>query len=336
MNLKIIAVDFDGTLCENKWPEIGKPNNELITYLKEQKAAGAKLILWTCRVSEILEEAVKWSAEQGLLFDAVNENLPEVLQWMGGDTRKVFANEYIDDRNVPVYSCHAKSWADREIEIACKTERGNRPEDEWDYGVAYYLSALKAYNCLCGDGYSGFSIGMTKYILNRLIDHKCLTPIEDTDDVWNEVTESFGCPEKDDIYQCNRMSSLFKYVSGNDGTIRYSDVDRCYGINVDNPGASYHSGLIDKIMDELFPITMPYFPASTKFEVMCEKFLTDRKNGDFDTVGMLYAIIPDGTRVELNRYFKEGEDDFIEITPDEYEERRKLHQERIEKERNND
>ena len=45
MDFKIIAVDFDGTLCENKWPEIGEPNKELIAYLKEQKEAGVKLIL---------------------------------------------------------------------------------------------------------------------------------------------------------------------------------------------------------------------------------------------------------------------------------------------------
>lgn len=99
MDFKIIAVDFDGTLCENKWPEIGEPNKELITYLKKRQEAGDKLILWTCRVGEILDNAVTWSAEQGIIFDAVNENLPEVLEWMGGDTRKIFANEYIDDRN---------------------------------------------------------------------------------------------------------------------------------------------------------------------------------------------------------------------------------------------
>ncbi len=99
MDFNIIAVDFDGTLCENKWPEIGEPNKELIAYLKKRQEAGDKLILWTCRVGEILKNAVAWSAEQGLIFDAVNENLPEVLEWMGGDTRKIFANEYIDDRN---------------------------------------------------------------------------------------------------------------------------------------------------------------------------------------------------------------------------------------------
>lgn len=99
MDFKIIAVDFDGTLCENKWPEIGEPNRELIAYLKERQAAGDKLILWTCRVDEILKNAINWSAEHGIIFDAVNENLPEIVSSFGTDTRKIFANEYIDDRN---------------------------------------------------------------------------------------------------------------------------------------------------------------------------------------------------------------------------------------------
>ena len=99
MDFKIIAVDFDGTLCENKWPEIGEPNKELIAYLKKRQEAGDKLVLWTCRVGEILDNAVAWSAEQGIIFDAVNENLPEVVSSFGTDTRKIFANEYIDDRN---------------------------------------------------------------------------------------------------------------------------------------------------------------------------------------------------------------------------------------------
>lgn len=98
---KIIAIDFDGTLCENKWPDIGEPNMKLIWHLTEQREKyGAKLILWTCRNGMKLKAAVEWCAERGLIFDAVNENLPEVVEWMGGDTRKIFADEYIDDRAV--------------------------------------------------------------------------------------------------------------------------------------------------------------------------------------------------------------------------------------------
>ncbi len=97
---KIIAVDFDGTLCEDCYPNIGAPNNGLIRYLKEQQKAGAKIILWTCRTGALLSSAVIWLVYgQELYVDAINENLPEVIEEMGGDTRKIFADEYIDDRN---------------------------------------------------------------------------------------------------------------------------------------------------------------------------------------------------------------------------------------------
>lgn len=95
----IIAVDFDGTLCENKYPEIGKPNGVLIDALKLRKDNGAKIILWTCRVGDQLEQAIDWCQDHGLTFDAVNQNLPEIVESFGGDCRKVFAHEYIDDRN---------------------------------------------------------------------------------------------------------------------------------------------------------------------------------------------------------------------------------------------
>ena len=72
-----------------------------------------------------------------------------------------------------------QEWAKKEIEIACARERGDNPEDEWDYGVACYKGALEAFEVLCGQGHSGYSICFTKQILNRLIDGKPLTPIEE-------------------------------------------------------------------------------------------------------------------------------------------------------------
>lgn len=95
----ILAVDFDGTLVENAFPAIGKFNNEVLTTVKAYKLMGWKIILWSCRTGEMLEEAVAACAEQGLLFDAVNDNLPEVQSYFGESTRKVFANLYWDDRN---------------------------------------------------------------------------------------------------------------------------------------------------------------------------------------------------------------------------------------------
>lgn len=100
MHTKIIAVDFDGTLCENKWPGIGGPRVDVIRHVLAEQKHGAKLILWTCRVGELLEDAVAWCKKFGLEFDAVNENLPELVGQFGNDTRKVFATEYLDDRAV--------------------------------------------------------------------------------------------------------------------------------------------------------------------------------------------------------------------------------------------
>ncbi len=95
---KIIAVDFDGTLCENKWPEIGAPNKELIDYLLAQQANGDKIILWTCRTGKMLYDAVCFCSNNGLVFDIINRNLPEVIERFGDDCRKIFADEYIDDK----------------------------------------------------------------------------------------------------------------------------------------------------------------------------------------------------------------------------------------------
>lgn len=222
-------------------------------------------------------------------------------------------------------------WAKREVEIACKKENPNRKEGEFDYGCAYYESALKAFESLCDDGHSGFSIKMTQAILNRLLDGKPLTPIENTDDIWNECVRGKGCPE---TYQCKRMSSLFKKVYA-DGTVKYDDVDRSYCVDINNRKCTYSSGLVRRIIDEMFPITMPYTPGKP-IKVYCEDFLTDKKNGDFDTVGVLYAIkTEDGNqeRIEINRFFREPEGDeegsWTEISKEEYYKRKEAAIDRI-------
>lgn len=97
---RIIAVDFDGTLCENRYPDIGEAIDGTVHDLLVARTAGAKLILWTCRTGEHLRNALHWCAALGLEFDAVNENLPETIAWFGSDTRKVYATEYWDDRAV--------------------------------------------------------------------------------------------------------------------------------------------------------------------------------------------------------------------------------------------
>lgn len=209
-------------------------------------------------------------------------------------------------------------WARKEVEIACKRENPNRKDGEFDYGCACYESALKAYESLCNDGHSGMSFSITRNILIRLMDGNPLTPIEDTEDIWNEV--SFG-EEGMKSYQCKRKSALFKDVY-KDGTVKYSDIDRCYSYNIETE-LTYSSGLVRRIIDEMFPITMPYTP-ERPWKVNCMDFLTYEKNGDFDTYA-IFSIEKENEIISINRYFKcdEGIDNgWVEISVSEFEKRK--------------
>ena len=96
----IYAIDFDGTLCVDKYPEIGAPKMHIIEHVKELKKQGNQIILWTCRNFDSLDRAVAWCKNYGLEFDAVNDNLKSLQEKYGGNTRKVFCDYYIDDRNI--------------------------------------------------------------------------------------------------------------------------------------------------------------------------------------------------------------------------------------------
>ena len=100
--MKVIAVDFDGTLCENKFPDIGEPRLTVIKQVLFEKLIGNKVILWTCREGKYLDEALNACNDWGLTFDAVNANLPERIEQYGNDCRKVGADEYWDDRGIRV------------------------------------------------------------------------------------------------------------------------------------------------------------------------------------------------------------------------------------------
>ena len=96
----IMAVDFDGTLVRDKFPEIGEERKKFCSFIRTLQRMGVKSILWTSRTGSALREAIEWCENHNLHFDAINENLPEVLELTGGiDTRKVYADIYFDDRN---------------------------------------------------------------------------------------------------------------------------------------------------------------------------------------------------------------------------------------------
>lgn len=208
-----------------------------------------------------------------------------------------------------------EEWAKKECEIACKKENPNWKEGEFDYGCSCYKSAFKAYKSLLKDGHSGTSFGFAKNILIRLMEGKPLTPIKDTEDIWNLIYED----EDEKYYQCKRMSSLFKNIYS-DGSITYKDIDRVTCIDKNNKN-TYQFGLVERLIDKLYPITFPYYPIGS-IKVYCEDFLFDKKNGDFDTVGIFYMVLPSGEKEEINKFYKESNKDFKEITYEEYCERK--------------
>lgn len=123
---KVIAIDFDGTLCENAWPEIGQEHEDIIEFAKYEQKNGAALILWTCRCGELLDAAVEWCRARGLEFDAVNENLPErVAQYGGTESRKVLADEYWEDKGFDIWTLHTRWYV---VQNRIKEKRKARKE----------------------------------------------------------------------------------------------------------------------------------------------------------------------------------------------------------------
>lgn len=100
----IIAIDFDGVLCEDRFPEIGAPDYEVVSLVRQLIDAGHEVILWTCRVDARLQEAVEWCEDRGLHFCAVNENAPSNrARWESeypNGTRKVYADVYVEDHDL--------------------------------------------------------------------------------------------------------------------------------------------------------------------------------------------------------------------------------------------
>ncbi len=96
----IIAVDFDGTIVEHRYPEIGREIPFATATLKMLIEQRHRLLLWTVRRGDLLQEAVDWCKERGVEFYAVNKNYPEEEVDNGGGYCKLDAELFIDDRNL--------------------------------------------------------------------------------------------------------------------------------------------------------------------------------------------------------------------------------------------
>jgi hydroxymethylpyrimidine pyrophosphatase-like HAD family hydrolase len=105
-----IAVDFDGTIVEHRYPEIGKTMLFAFETLKELQKQQHELVLWTYRAGKELDEAVEFCRKNGIEFYAVNKNYPEEEFDIETVSRKINADIYIDDRNVGGFLGWSKIW----------------------------------------------------------------------------------------------------------------------------------------------------------------------------------------------------------------------------------
>ena len=117
-NIKI-AVDFDGTIVEHQYPEIGKEKLFAFQTLKELEKRGARLILWSFRIGTELDAAVEFCRKNGIEFYAVNKNYPEEVM-DESVSRKIDADIYIDDKNVGGFPGWSEVWQIFPFEIQQK------------------------------------------------------------------------------------------------------------------------------------------------------------------------------------------------------------------------
>ena len=97
----VIAVDFDGTIVENRYPEIGQERPFAIDTLKMLINDHHRLVLWSCREGQLLDDAINWCRERGVEFYAVNCDYPEeTINNNQHFSRKIKVDYFIDDRNL--------------------------------------------------------------------------------------------------------------------------------------------------------------------------------------------------------------------------------------------
>lgn len=95
----LIAVDFDGSIVRHEYPRVGRPIDGAIEWMKKWSQAGAKLILWTMRDKEELDDAIQYCADNGVTFYSHNSN-PMQSSWT--TSPKCYAHLYVDDA---AYGC---------------------------------------------------------------------------------------------------------------------------------------------------------------------------------------------------------------------------------------
>lgn len=155
------------------------------------------------------------------------------------------------------------------------------------------------------EGYDYVSLLSVANILKRMAIGLPLYEISDIPEEWSPII--FENKEKEVItYQALRYSSLFKMINTRTGEITFQDINQFEGTYKNRRYVHFHSGLINRVLRPLYPITMPYHPHEDHIKVTTEDFLVDPRNGDFDTMGLFYAEDPYSGIKKINRFFKES------------------------------
>lgn len=163
--------------------------------------------------------------------------------------------------------------------------------------------------------------------LARLYKGEYIAPITDEKSEWKLEKK---CKDYA-VYRSKRLNTLKKEVFN--GKTKYSDTRRVRAINLEsNSNISFFSPIASYFMNKALPIKMPYYPSSKPITVYIREFLTDRKNGDFDTISLEYAILPNGKKLLIDKHYKDIETELVEIPLDELQQRKRMHYERIRKE----
>jgi hypothetical protein len=210
----------------------------------------------------------------------------------------------------------SQARVNREIEEIKAEGREPQPIDYFDYEGECYKSALKAFKSICDDGHSGLSHSITARILKRMLDGLPLEKIQETDFTDDDMswTEDDGTKH----IMCDKMFSLWKEIHP-DGTVTYSDSDRAVGIDFDK-GYSYSAKFVSDLINERYPITMPYYPDGRRYKVYTKFFLVYPENGNFDTQIILYIETPKGEKIPIRKFWHEKDGKMVEITEEEYNE----------------
>lgn len=231
-------------------------------------------------------------------------------------------------------------WAEHEVGLACRRKRDKGIANENgkpDYAGDCYDVALAAFKKCTEGNLDSPQFQIMTGILERLLHGLPLTSITESDfDDESISPDEFEIipwyadmlPQCDPSYmQCSRCDSVFK-IRGKDGEVMYTDFNRGYFVNIDNPADVYSSDL--SFLDEMYPIKMPYFPKNKKFVIYERRFIADERNidWDYDTVGTIYMLTPDGERVDLNIYRTVIDGNLVRISKEDFE---ALYEKRIDK-----